>query len=65
MQIVRTPSENWQQRYWQESESYVFETRLVGEKGEIVSRLVRQNPPLGDVARASLGCQAYNRTKHN
>ena len=62
--IVRTPSEHVQQRYWQESESYVFETRLVGEKGEIVSRLVRQNPPLGDVARASLGCQAYNRTKH-
>ena len=49
---------------WLQSENYVFETRLVGNTGHLILRILSDNPTLGDVARASLGCQAYNRTKH-
>ncbi|MGD0535271.1 MAG: N-6 DNA methylase [Methanoregula sp.] len=52
------------QKSWENNNNYQFETRLVGEIGTFIGRLLKQYPSLNSVARASLGCQAYNRTKH-
>ncbi len=62
--LIETPSSYVGQYTWLQSESYVFETRLVGKTGDLILRILSDNPSLGEVARASLGCQAYNRTKH-
>jgi len=52
------------QNTWIENKEFRFETRLIGKIGNLVTRLMVDNPSLSMVARASLGCQAYNRTKH-
>jgi hypothetical protein len=52
------------QKSWMNNENYQFETRLVGETGNFIGRLLKQYPALNATARASLGCQAYNKTKH-
>jgi type I restriction-modification system DNA methylase subunit/predicted type IV restriction endonuclease len=52
------------QNSWIKNEEFRFETRLIGEIGNLVTKLMVNNPSLSMVARASLGCQAYNRTKH-
>jgi type I restriction-modification system DNA methylase subunit len=52
------------QKLWQSAEGYRFETRLVGDDGALAERLISQFSRLDTVARASLGCQAYNRSKH-
>ena len=52
------------QKSWESDGNYKFETRLVGEIGNFIGRLLKQYPALNSVARASLGCQAYNKTKH-
>jgi len=62
--LLGTPAGFVGQNEWRQSENYVFETRLVGKTGELIRRILSDNPSLGEVARASLGCQAYNRTKH-
>ena len=41
-----------------------IETRLTGPVGHLVNRIMAIWPRLDEVARASLGCQAYNRSKH-
>lgn len=50
---------------WASSEGACIETRLIGAEGEVVKRLVSSHPTLGAIARVSLGCQAYNRSKHS
>ncbi|MDD4996849.1 MAG: N-6 DNA methylase, partial [Syntrophales bacterium] len=52
------------QSSWGNSEGCIFETRLTGVEGKLVQRLVKSFPKLESVARASLGCQAYNSSKH-
>ncbi len=52
------------QKFWTEKDNYQFETRLVGKTGIFIGKLLEKYPALNTVARASLGCQAYNRTKH-
>lgn len=52
------------QSSWRETEGCIFETRLTGESGKLVERLIKNFPTLETVARASLGCQAYNSSKH-
>lgn len=52
------------QSAWEQNDGVRFETRLVGEVGELVLKLLKLCKPLSKVARASLGCQAYNSSKH-
>lgn len=52
------------QKSWIRSEGSCFETRLVGPVGDLVRKILDNNPSLSSVARASLGCQAYNSSKH-
>jgi type I restriction-modification system DNA methylase subunit len=52
------------QSEWQQNDAAQFETRLIGELGKFVTGIRDRWSPLSEVARASLGCQAYNRLKH-
>ena len=52
------------QATWLETDGFTFETRLVGDHGELAAHLMASFPRLDAVARASLGCQAYNSSKH-
>ncbi len=52
------------QSEWQQNDAAQFETRLIGELGKFVTGIRERWSPLSEVARASLGCQAYNRLKH-
>jgi len=52
------------QTSWLAFPDYRIETRLIGPVGDVVNRIMAAWPCLDDVARASLGCQAYNRSKH-
>ena len=63
-ELVQTPAVPVAQQEWSGSEQSRIETRLIGKVGALVTRLLVDFPPLDDVARASLGCQAYNRSKH-
>jgi len=62
--IERQESFQIDQKSWNEKENYQFETRLVGKIGIFIGQLIEKYPALNTVARASLGCQAYNKTKH-
>ncbi|MCY4062771.1 MAG: N-6 DNA methylase [Chloroflexi bacterium] len=62
--LLEAPTNFLGQNNWRQSANNIFETRLVGKTGDLILRILSDNPSLGDVARASLGCQAYNRTKH-
>jgi len=52
------------QESWCHPPAYIIETRLRGQEKELIHRLVSQFPRLQSLARASLGCQAYNSSKH-
>lgn len=52
------------QSSWNHPPAYVMETRLTGQAKDLIERLVSQFPRLESLARASLGCQAYNSSKH-
>jgi type I restriction-modification system DNA methylase subunit len=52
------------QSEWQQNDTAQFETRLIGELGKFVTNILNRWSSLSVVARASLGCQAYNRLKH-
>ena len=52
------------QSKWQQNDAAQFETRLIGKLGKLVANILCRWSPLSEVARASLGCQAYNRSKH-
>jgi hypothetical protein len=62
--IAEVPVNNVTQSFWKDSEGCIFETRLTGVEGKFVKRLIKSFPTLESVARASLGCQAYNSSKH-
>ncbi len=49
---------------WLKDPEFRFEIRRIGGVGKLVERIVKQFPSLEKQARASLGCQAYNRSKH-
>ena len=49
---------------WKNCNGYIFETRIVGKAGVLINKLLNSHPRLDQVARASLGCQAYNSSKH-
>ena len=52
------------QKSWSDTNGYNFETRLIGHAGELATKIMSKWPRLDSVARASLGCQAYNSSKH-
>lgn len=54
----------FQQVTWLTPPDFKFEIRKHGKKGGFVSRIVNKFPALEKVARGSLGCQAYNSSKH-
>jgi len=62
--IEATPANLIAQKAWLSSDDARIETRLIGALGELISKITGAFPRLGDVARASLGCQAYNSSKH-
>ena len=62
--ITEVPVSNVIQSFWKNSEGCIFETRLTGVEGKFVQRLIKSFPTLESIARASLGCQAYNSSKH-
>ncbi len=43
---------------------FSIDIRIVGEVGNLLRRITSNVPKLKDLARASLGCQAYNSSKH-
>jgi len=63
-ELVDTKPISITQKTWINTEGYCFETRLVGSVGQLATKIMRAWPRLDSVARASLGCQAYNRSKH-
>ena len=44
---------------------FSIDIRSVGKLGSIIRRNISKMPKLKEVARASLGCQAYNSSKHS
>ncbi|HMP82951.1 MAG TPA: TaqI-like C-terminal specificity domain-containing protein [Verrucomicrobiota bacterium] len=62
--IADVPANEASQSAWAASEGCVFETRLTGREGKLVERIIKSFPSLESVARASLGAQAYNSSKH-
>ena len=52
------------QKDWLSSAGYVIETRQHSPEGRLAAKLKEAFPPLASIARASLGCQAYNSSKH-
>lgn len=46
-------------------ESYAIDIRSLTREGKIVTKIAKSFPPLEQVARASLGAQAYNSSKHS
>ena len=49
---------------WLNDPEFRFEVRQTGKTGELAKRIIRKHPPLEAMARASLGIQAYNSSKH-
>jgi hypothetical protein len=47
------------------SNDFIIEYRIFGKTGELIEKIRNQNAKLSDIARASLGCQAYNSSKHS
>jgi len=62
--LENTESSFVPQESWSHTDGYVFETRLSGNEGNLVTNILNNWPRLDKVARASLGCQAYNSSKH-
>ena len=49
---------------WIKNSGFIIETRTTEEPGKLAQRILKKWPKLEMVARASLGCQAYNSSKH-
>lgn len=62
--LSNCPTTTGCQQNWRTTEGYIIETRVLGSAGKFVKKLIESYPSLEQVARASLGCQAYNSTKH-
>jgi hypothetical protein len=52
------------QSSWLKNQGFTIETRRLNPGGKLVERLIGCFPPLEKIARASLGAQAYNSSKH-
>ena len=52
------------QTTFQNTAGYIIDLRSLNHEGKLVQRILKQYKPLAQVARASLGCQAYNSSKH-
>ncbi|SPE57232.1 Eco57IR: type IIS restriction enzyme Eco57I [Verrucomicrobia bacterium] len=50
---------------WLQSDGCPFETRMIGAGGTLAGRILASSARLEQIARVSLGCQAYNRSKHS
>ncbi|UYN87581.1 MAG: N-6 DNA methylase [Cyclobacteriaceae bacterium] len=46
-------------------ESYAIDIRSLTREGKIVAKIIKSFPALEQIARASLGAQAYNSSKHS
>jgi type I restriction-modification system DNA methylase subunit/predicted type IV restriction endonuclease len=62
--IIDTETAYTSQSSWEQNDGAQFEIRLVGDIGKLVLKIINRWKPLSQVARASLGCQAYNSSKH-
>jgi len=62
--LLQPPTSCASQSSWLSRSDFVFETRQTGLTGEFVQKIKQTFPRLEEVARASLGCQAYNSSKH-
>lgn len=49
---------------WLNIPEFRFEIRQTGKDGILAKSILNKFPPLENIARASLGCQAYNSLKH-
>ena len=49
---------------WLNTEDFAFEVRVGDKKSDLARKIMASHEKLGDVCRASLGCQAYNSSKH-
>jgi type I restriction-modification system DNA methylase subunit len=62
-ELFTEPTSFASQQLWKESVESKFEYRQSGKAGELVKRLSKL-PNLESIARISIGCQAYNSSKH-
>ncbi|MBP7142517.1 MAG: N-6 DNA methylase [Opitutaceae bacterium] len=53
-----------QQAEWTKPPAYTFATSSLSSGGMLASQIIRDSRRLDSLARVSIGCQAYNRTKH-
>jgi hypothetical protein len=44
--------------------NFIIDIRSISPIGRFISKIMESNPKLEDIARVSLGCQAYNSSKH-
>jgi type I restriction-modification system DNA methylase subunit len=63
-EILNSTGVEMPQQDWLESERCAIEVRRIGRIGSIVNKIIKGYPKLEKIARASLGCQAYNSSKH-
>lgn len=61
--LFAEPTRFANQQLWKEDSESKFEYRHSGKSGELVKRISKY-PNLESSARASIGCQAYNSSKH-
>ncbi len=52
------------QKIWEINPLFRFETRIAGKIESLLQSISSKAKPLGQIARASLGTQAYNSSKH-
>jgi type I restriction-modification system DNA methylase subunit len=64
MAIASWPITKLAQSGWMNNSLYEIEVRRIGLKGILVEKILNSGVVLSDVTRASLGCQAYNSSKH-
>jgi hypothetical protein len=62
--LYQPATPNALQADWLKDPEFRFETRQTGEAGDLAKRIIGKFPPLERIARASLGIQAYNSSKH-
>ena len=53
------------QSEWMKPPAYIFATSSLSSGGILAKRIIEGNGRLDSLARVSIGCQAYNRTKHS
>jgi type I restriction-modification system DNA methylase subunit len=62
--ISTTEPQRFSQSKWQEDQMLRFETRASLQLEQLLSKIKSNSKELGTIARASLGTQAYNSSKH-